>query len=262
MDTEKEKLSTEKIRALLPECLKSLPIVIYDSTDSTNTRAKALALEGAEHGTAVCAESQTAGRGRQGKSFFSPGGTGLYMSLVLRPGDASGRDVQMATVLAAVAVCRAIEAEAGVSPKIKWVNDLYLGGRKVCGILAEAVASAGGIDSVILGVGVNCTTESFPGELQGIAGSLGNEGLSRNALAAKIVGNILSLWERAASPEIMEEYRARSLMQGKTVSYMREGAWRTGVVTDINNEGNLAVSEGGVIRVLRSGEVSVKGDFS
>ena len=252
-------LSAEDIRAHLPAGLCGLDIHVFQSTDSTSTLAKALGLDGAGHGTVLLAEEQTGGRGRHGRSFYSPPGSGLYMSILLRPD--CGADMQLLTVAAAVAACRAIESSAGVTPEIKWVNDLYLSGKKICGILAEAVFSpdTGKMALAVLGIGINCSTESFPAELGGKAGSLGKPGLSRNALAAEITKNLLD-GSLPTGQALIDEYRRRSLMLGKQVEYTLNGREYSAVVLDISRGGGLVVrTSDGDIQTLSSGEVSVRG---
>lgn len=252
-------LSADDIRARLPGGLRGLDIRVFRSVDSTNTRAKALGLDGAGHGTVLLAEEQTGGRGRHGRSFYSPPGSGLYMSIILRPD--RGTDMQLLTVAAAVAVCRAIESTAGTAPEIKWVNDLYLSGKKICGILAEAVFSpdTGKMALAVLGIGINCSTESFPAELGGKAGSLGKPGLSRNALAAEIIKNLLD-GSLPTGQALIDEYRRRSLMLGKQVEYTLNGREYSAVVLDISRGGGLVVrTSDGDIQTLSSGEVSVRG---
>ena len=229
---------------------KCAPIEFYDEIDSTNTRAKLLAERGAKHGTAVIADRQTAGRGRLGRSFYSPAETGIYLSMVLRP---ENTDLNMATIRAAVGVCRAIERICGQSPRIKWVNDLFLNGKKICGILAEGVGPfSGGVPAaVVLGVGINCSTELFPEELRSIAGSIGG-GFSREALAAAVIEELREMTGG------IEEYRERSLMVGREVSFLRDGVSQTATVLGIDDEGGLILRHAGGETVLRCGEVSVK----
>ena len=254
-------LSSEGISACLPPELENTPVYVLKTVDSTNTYLKRLALEGAAHGTLVLAEEQTAGRGRRGNSFFSPGNTGLYMSLLLRP-ESLDCDTQMMTVRVAVAVCKALESMTSVKPRIKWVNDIYADGRKLCGILSEAVADleSGSVESIVVGIGLNCTTtqDAFPPELRGIAGSLGGH-ICRNELAAKIVEGIMREL-RCDEQEVIAAYRLRSLMTGKAVRFLREGELLEGVAEGIADNGNLlvAMADGSEL-VLHSGEVSVKG---
>lgn len=253
-----EILSTEGISAHL---IDSLPIRCFHVIDSTNNEAKRLAISGAEHGTVIVAESQTAGRGRLGKSFFSPENTGLYMSIILRSGNTAISDAQMITVAAAVVVSQTIEKLTGQKTGIKWVNDLYLDGRKICGILTEAVSDfeSGHVESIIIGIGINCTTTGFPDELKQIAGSLGVAELSRNQLAALTASGLVNAFEHINDPEIINEYKARSIMLGKNITYLRQGAEHSAVVLDINSKGNLVVRESdNSVNIISSGEVSIK----
>ena len=250
-----EELSEKRIKSALPEKLRAAPIYVFQTIDSTNTYAKALALSGAANGTLVLSEEQTAGRGRRGKSFFSPKSSGLYMSLMLRP-KALCFDVQLVTVAAAAAVCRALESLAGVQPQIKWVNDVYLDGRKLCGILCEKVSDDN--EAVIAGVGINCGAAAFPEELQNIAGAL-NVPVSRNELAARIVSELNKVMAMD-SAAVIEQYRSRSLMEGRRVRYAINGESTEATVCGIADNGNLlVVKDNGERLSLSSGEVSVKG---
>ena len=167
------------------------PVFLYDTLESSNRTAKTLALEGAPHGTMVLAGQQTAGRGRLGRRFESPAGKGIYLSLVLRP-SLPMTEAQAVTVSAAVAVCRAVKKLCGLELGIKWVNDLYHNGKKVCGILTEAGADleSGQLEWLVAGIGLNLTSrpEDWPEELRPIAGSLypgGPAPVSRAALSAR-----------------------------------------------------------------------------
>ena len=175
------------------------PIHLYDKLESSNRTAKTLALEGAPHGTMVLTSQQTAGRGRLGRRFESPAGKGIYLSLVLRPG-LPMTEAQAVTVSAAVAVCRAVKRLCGLDLGIKWVNDLYYNGKKVCGILTEAGADieSGQLEWLVVGIGLNLTSrpEDWPEELRPIAGSLypgGPAPVSRAALAGAIARELADL---------------------------------------------------------------------
>ena len=182
------------------------PIYLYDKLESSNRTAKTLALEGAPHGTMVLTSQQTAGRGRLGRRFESPAGKGIYLSLVLRPG-LPMTEAQAVTVSAAVAVCRAVKRLCGLDLGIKWVNDLYYNGKKVCGILTEAGADieSGQLEWLVVGIGLNLTSrpEDWPEELRPIAGSLypgGPAPVSRAALAGAIARELLRLSGRVPRP--------------------------------------------------------------
>ncbi len=263
LNADSDLLSEQGMRVNLSQKYKSIPISVLDVTDSTNTQAKKLAADVAIHGAVIIAEEQTAGRGRYGKSFFSPRGAGLYMSIILKP-RFDMEEPQMITLATAVAVCRAIEKLTDKKPKIKWVNDVYLDGKKVCGILTEAVTDfeSGGIESIIVGVGVDCTTnqESLPQELRDIVGSFGDSAVSRNRLAAEIYTGILDSFNALSNGEIIDEYRKRSLMFGKNISFLRGGEQQNGAVTGISNSGGLLVRlESGETIELQSGEISIVG---
>lgn len=240
------------------------PIAVYQTVDSTNTEAKRLALGGAPDGTILLSEEQTAGRGRYGKTFFSPCRTGLYMSLLLRP-EHGVSDAQLVTAAVAVAVCRTIEKTSGLKPQIKWVNDVFLDGKKICGILTEAVTNfeSGQIETLVIGIGINCRTpeESFPDELTGIARSLSVPGLTRNRLAAEVIGEVFACLREKNSPEILSDYRSRSLVLGREITYEKEGRLQTGKAVAINDRGNLVVETPGGTDCLFSGEVTIRSSF-
>ncbi len=250
-------LDATAIRAALPQTLRGCDIRVFQTLDSTNSYALRLLAEGAESGTAILAEAQTAGRGRLGRSFYSPAGSGLYMSIVLRPRLEDAGDVQLVTVAAAVAVCHALDAlRPDARPQIKWVNDIFIGGKKACGILAEAVAAGSGIDGVVAGIGVNCTTGAFPPELRDIACTVGD--VSRNMLAARIIAELSAFAENLRAPELIGEYRRRSYTLGRRIVFERDGTSVYAIAEGINDNGNLMVREpDGVLTVLRSGEASL-----
>ena len=217
-----------------------------------------MAQHGAAEGVTLIVDHQTGGRGRLGRQFHSPEG-GLYLSTLLRPTDP---DPGQITCRAAVAAARAIESLCGAKIDIKWVNDLYLNGRKVAGILAEGVLSpSGGLEAVVLGIGINVGGVDFPEELTSIATSLGNEGYSlpREDVAAAF----LNEWERvyyAADPaDTMAEYRRRNIVLGRQVTVMRGGETYAATAEAVTDEGHLLVrDETGENHTLNSGEVSVR----
>lgn len=238
-------LSAKEIARLLPDNLKNTPIYIYDEIDSTNNQCKRISDDAPLF--IVAAESQTAGRGRRGKSFYSPFGSGLYLSISLSA-DKYG-NMQMITLNVAVAVSFAIEELTGLSPKIKWVNDIYLEGRKICGILCEATDGR-----IIIGIGINCTTDSFPKDIAAVAGSLAGHPVSRNALAASIIKNLTD-----CNFSVADEYRHRSLLTGKEITYTLNGNEFSALVTGIDDNGNLSVvNNDGTFVSLNSGEVQLK----
>ena len=230
-------------------------LILGDCADSTNLKVKEMAEHGASEGVTLIVERQTGGRGRLGRSFHSPEG-GLYLSTLLRPTDPNPGHI---TCCAAVAAARAIESLCDAKIDIKWVNDLYLNGRKVAGILAEGVLSPdGSLAAVVLGIGINVGEMTFPDELQSIATALGNEGfaLTREDLAAAFLG---ALTDALTDPTAMEEYRRRNLVLGRQVTVMRGGETYPATAESITDEGHLTVrTADGYTHTLFSGEVSLR----
>ncbi|MCL2080765.1 MAG: biotin--[acetyl-CoA-carboxylase] ligase [Oscillospiraceae bacterium] len=255
-------VSAEGVRAFLDA--EPWDIRVFKSLPSTNLTARQLAVDGAAHGTVVIADSQSAGRGRMGRGFYSPPGCGVYMSVILRP-DFPARDGMLLTTLASVAVCRAVESY-GLSPKIKWVNDILLDGKKVCGISTEAVTDleSGGIEFAVLGIGVNVSTGSFPAELENIAASLRLGGkAARNELAAKILRQLFAGLELIGSDGIITEYRKRSAVLGREIDVIRHDGTARAKAVDIDGRGGLVVElEDGTAETLISGEISIRGNFN
>lgn len=253
-------LTAEGIAARLPEEMRSLKIFARGSVDSTNNEAKRLLASGEIDGAGlVVADEQTAGRGRQGRSFFSPANTGLYMSLVVRT-DASFADAVSLTTMASVAVACAVESLTPLRPQIKWVNDVYVGDRKVCGILTEAVGDfeSNTVTNVIIGIGVNISTENFPEELKTRAASLDVE-LTRSALAAEITARLIRFSQDLTDRGYIEEYRRRSLVIGREITYTVSGETRSARAVGIDESGGLEVLlPNGEHETLRSGEITVR----
>ena len=241
-------------------------IFVYKELESTNETAKQKAFKGAAHGTVILAEGQTGGKGRLGRSFFSPAGTGLYMSLIIKPDFASGKSL-LITTAASVAVCRAIKKTCGIDTQIKWVNDILFEGRKVCGILTEAISSfeSGQIEAAIVGIGINCNTKiaDMPEEIRETAGTLPTAVL-RNRLAAEIINEfmlILSSFSENSYPEYMDEYRRRSIVLRKDINVYNgaTGEYAEAKAIDISNDGGLIVIyRDGRKETLNSGEISIR----
>ena len=237
--------------------------VSLEETDSTNTLAKKYAKNGAPEWTVIMAESQTAGRGRQGKSFFSPRGTGLYISVILRP-KAEGDAVTALTTVAAVCMAEAVENTFSRTPEIKWVNDILIDGKKVCGILTETSFSGKAVpDFAILGIGVNVCPpkEGFPDDLRDIAGYVLKEH-DENAkyrLAAAFLDGLFARYDSAFCGGHFEDYRRRCSIEGKKAEVITPtGSYKAEVIS-LNDDFSLTVETqtGEKIKVL-SGEVSVK----
>ena len=231
----------------------------YASIDSTNSEAKRLLAAGLTGNAFVFAEEQSAGRGRQGKSFYSPKGTGLYFSYIFHP-QKTLSDAVFITTAAAVSVVRAIEHVSSLRPQIKWVNDVYLGQKKLCGILTEAVSDfeSGTLESVIVGVGINVSTEAFPPELEVIATSLPTQTVTKKALLQALAEELIRVSKDLENPAILEDYRAHSLVIGKEITFTRGGESRKGKAFAIDEKGALLVAAENGTERLSSGEVSIK----
>ena len=259
-----EGLSCERMRESLLGEATGFRITTFDVLDSTNTYLKSKGVQGEADGAVVLADRQLSGRGRMERSFFSPGKTGLYMSILLRR-EWSVRHALTLTTCAAVAVAQAIEALIGRRADIKWVNDIYLDGKKVCGILCEGnvIPGTDRLDFAVLGVGVNvCSpSEGFPPELDAIATSLfrgeAPEG-AREQLAADILNRLAALLSDEAA-KVYREYRSRCIAIGKRVVVLQGGTQRTADVLDLDDEFRLVVRwENGQTGLLDSGEISIR----
>lgn len=239
--------------------LGAVSVFAYDEIDSTNTEAKRLLAGGRiELPALVVAECQSGGRGRQGRSFYSPRGAGVYMSVVT---GAAGGGVLSMTTMAAVAVVRAIEALTDKKPRIKWVNDVYLDGKKICGILAEAVLRPGSnsLQAVVTGIGVNLWLTELPEELAETVTALNTPDLSRNQLIARITKEFLALTADLTDHSYLKEYREHSLILGKEINCHINGEIRRATAVDIDEAGGLVIRHpDGSTETLRSGEVTIR----
>ena len=235
-------------------------VIELDETDSTNRVAKELAIKGAKEGTLVVAKRQSGGKGRLGRSFFSPEG-GIYMSMILRPTIPAARAL-LITTCAAVAVARAMERVCDVTAGIKWVNDIFVNGKKVCGILAEAGLNPDSEipEYVVLGIGINVKKQAVPEELKDIAGCLEENGQTvlNEDLIAAIWEEFGTLYQNLSTAVFMEEYKQRSILMGREVTVLATVGDYRAVVTDIDKEGHLVIRHGDREEILSSGEVSVR----
>jgi len=259
-------LSAQGILPFLSQTLQEQlaeKINVHTSLESTNKTAKELALFGAEHGTIVIADYQSAGKGRYERSFFSPPGCGIYISFILKPTHFCLATPALTTHFAAVTVCEAIEAVSEKSPKIKWVNDVFLNNKKICGISTEAITDfeSGNIAWMVVGIGVNFTTPAagFPENLQKIVGTVFEDAppTTRNHLAGEIINRILSS-EKHADAQILAKYKERLIMLGKNISVLANPPYEA-TALDIDDTGRLIVkTHTGEIVSLFSGEISIR----
>ena len=239
-------------------------IIRLQSVDSTNRYAKRLALEGAAHKTLVMADEQTQGRGRRGRGWISPAGEGIFMSLILRP-DMPPERVPMLSLYTALAVCRAISRVTGMEAKIKWPNDIVLGGRKVCGMLLEMDADAQQVRSVVAGIGINVHQTQFPEEIAHTASSLDlacGKRLSRMDVVKAFLAAFDEVEEMGKANDglFMEAYRAASATLGQRVQVISLTDTFTGTALDVTESGSLIVlDEEGQRREVLAADVSVRG---
>lgn len=255
-----DKLSPDAIRAQLRGAAKDTQVYVYDELDSTNAQVKRLLSRQFDAPLLVAANSQTAGRGRLGRSFYSPADTGVYFSLGIRATQDPTQTLRW-TAGAAVAVVRAIESLTGIQVQIKWVNDIYLNDKKICGILCEAVtgAQSGKIEHVIIGIGINLFTSDFPPECSDRAGSLYAENLSRETLISEVASNLLALL-RPDAAGFMDDYRAHSMVIGQMIYYHAgSGQHVLAKALDITGNGGLIVEHPDGARLeLTTGEITLR----
>ena len=257
-------LSPEIISANLSTRSLGRELLVFDEIDSTNLKAKELSSQGALHGLTIVADRQTQGRGRLGRSFVSPAEKGLYMSVLLRP-DFKLEDVGMITSRAACAVAEAVESVAGCDVQIKWVNDIYLGGRKICGILTEASFNMEmkALDMVVVGIGINIrsTGDCFDDELRRRATSIEDEtGIKadRNKLCARVLNNLEMYLSNIESRAFLDEYRRRELLTGHIITANVGGSEIIGKAIGIDQNANLIIKlADGQIKHLGSGEANL-----
>jgi len=244
---------------------KDLDITVVEEVASTNTMLKELASEGAKEGRVVIANSQTAGKGRMGRQFFSPKDSGVYISVLLRPRTVAPEKALKITTMAAVAASRAIEEVAPEEAKIKWVNDVFVNDLKVTGILTEASMSmeSGHLEYAVLGIGFNVYLPEggFPEELKTIAGAIlqKKEPDAKNRIAASFLNHFFEIYDDPDHLHYEQYYKEKSLVLGKKVDVLSGTGTRRAEVLDITDDCNLVVRyEDGSEGILSSGEVRIR----
>lgn len=259
-----DKISSQKISDFLNEDLKDkIKIKVLEKTTSTNTIIRQRADESPE-GLVVVAEEQSEGRGRLGRSFFSPGGTGLYISLLLRP-EIEPSEAVMITTAAAVAVCEAIEKAGADTPQIKWVNDVFVGNKKVCGILTEASFNPESrkLQYAVLGVGINMYEPEggFPEEIKDIAGAVFFETKEnlRNKVTAYFLNSFMAYYYNISQKEFLKNYTERCFVLGKEINVICGDCVRGAKALSLDESLGLNVEyDNGEKAVLSSGEISIR----
>ena len=259
-------LDADAVSALLKGDAAGLQVEVVQRLPGTNAALRRRAADGEPEGLVLIAQAQSAGRGRQGRSFYSPPG-GLYMSLLLRPEMAARQAVQI-TAMAAVAAARAISTVCGVQVQVKWVNDLLFGGKKVCGILTEASLDleSGMLDYAVLGLGLNVVTPpgGWPQELAAVAGALYETtppGGTRAALAAAVLNEFWTMYTARGHGSFLKEYRQLQILPGKQIEVMRPGCEpRAALALGVDDECRLCVRFEGetAVTALSSGEARVR----
>lgn len=239
--------------------------VIKGCVSSTNTILKEMAENAAAEYTVLISDFQTGGRGRLGRSFYSPPGTGIYMSILLRP-DKNINDSLLLTTCMAVCCARAIEQISQKDAKIKWVNDIYVEERKVCGILSEASvdSESGNLRYAVVGIGINvfAPKEGFPEDIKTKAGSLfefeHERGSIRSDIIAGILNNFISFYPNISKNDFIDEYRSRSFLDNREIEVLRMNGSEKATALSIDDELRLVVKyQNGSTEALSHGDVSI-----
>ena len=264
LSKETDILSVQSIKKYLGEDGNVFDLDVKKTVTSTNDALKGLAVSGAREGKVIISEMQTKGKGRLGRSFFSPEKTGIYMSLLLRPKIPASQSL-LITAAAAVAVAEALEEVSGRKTGIKWVNDVYSDGKKVCGILAEASfgMESGGLEFAVLGIGINVESPvaGFPEEIKDKAAAVFEDGGAdvRSRLISEVLKRFWDYYIRLPEKGFLEAYKKRSILTGKKVEVITGGMAENAVALDIDDECRLIVKmQDGRICPLNSGEVSIR----
>ncbi|MDD4956742.1 MAG: biotin--[acetyl-CoA-carboxylase] ligase [Candidatus Omnitrophica bacterium] len=236
---------------------------VYDAVGSTNDKAYEIAEGGAPEGVVVIAEQQTSGKGRVGRKWASPPGGGIYASIILRPGMALNA-LSGATLVAAAAVCRAIRSVSGADAGVKWPNDIFVRGRKVCGILSEMKAEQDMVDFLIVGIGVNVNTplQLLPEGSTSLKEEAGDKDVDRNVLLAKVLEDFesrYSVFRDKGFASLVDECREMSIVLGKEINVMPgRGAPLSGTAVDIDEHGALVIRDAsGALRKIYSGDIEL-----
>lgn len=235
---------------------------VYKTVTSTNLLLKERSFE--KEGLVIAATEQTAGMGRLGRTFVSPKDTGIYFSILLKP-KLDNREITLLTTIAAVAVCEAIEKYTDAQPQIKWVNDIFIGNRKVCGILTQASFSVENLEPeyVVVGIGINLykPEDGFGTEVDKVAGAIldNQSGNIKNKILAEVLNRYAYYYKNFADKEFVQEYKNRSLVLGKTISVVRPEGTREAVAIDIDELCHLLVEyEDKSTEWLSTGEISIR----
>lgn len=260
-------LDADELKSIQKTAWAGKEIVYYDVTDSTNIQAKRLAEEGMPHGTLVIAGRQKAGRGRRGRNWESPERDGIFMTLLLRPKFPPAK-ASMLTLVAAMAVAKAVRIETGLFAEIKWPNDIVINGKKICGILTELNTEIDTINYVVTGIGINVSNRQFDKEISSVATSLMLES-GKEIYRVNLIEAVLEQFEfyydrfcqKMDVSEWKEEYDEYLVNRNRPVKILDPKEPFTGIAKGINEHGELLVETETGIRIVSSGEVSVRGIY-
>ena len=236
-------------------------VLVLKETESTNNLAKELALQGI-NSAIVVSESQTKGRGRLNREFYSPKNKGIYLSVLLRP-NIELKNASKITAFCGICVAKAIESLASVKVGIKWVNDLFINGKKVGGILTESAINGEtrSLDYVVIGIGVNVFDDEYPDFIKDIATNIEKESgaiVNKNELIAKIVNNLFDVENAVSNNSFLKEYKQRQIILNKQIKVVSLNDEFYGVAIDIDENGNLIVNNNGTVQTISAGDVSIK----
>lgn len=262
-------LMTEaEIKSLMHTDWVAKEVLYFDTIDSTNTKAQELAEKGYPSGTLVVADKQESGKGRRGRSWVSPSGTGIFMTLMIKP-DINPNNASMLTLVAALAVAKAITSVTGEEALIKWPNDIVINGKKVCGILTEMNAQFDYINHIVVGIGINVHNESFPEEISQMASSLMIEAGGKRFHRAQIIAETMSYFEQYYDTflktqdlsALVREYDELLVNRNKSVRVLDPKEPFDGKAMGITLKGELIVDTWESRKLVSSGEVSVRGIY-
>lgn len=262
-------LMTEaEIKSLMHTDWVAKEVLYFDTIDSTNIKAQELAEKGYQSGTLVVADKQESGKGRRGRSWVSPSGTGIFMTLMIKP-DINPNNASMLTLVAALAVAKAITSVTGEEALIKWPNDIVINGKKVCGILTEMNAQFDYINHIVVGIGINVHNESFPEEISQMASSLMIEAGGKRFHRAQIIAETMSYFEQYYDiflktqdlSALVREYDELLVNRNKSVRVLDPKEPFDGKAMGITPKGELIVDTWESRKLVSSGEVSVRGIY-
>lgn len=263
MASESDVLSQNGIRKYLQNV--DLDINVVHTLESTNAYVQEQALKGKSQGYVVFADEQTGGKGRCGRKFYSPSSSGLYMSILLRPSGQIAKEPMLLTIMTAVAMCETIEELTDKKAEIKWFNDIFVDGKKVCGILTQGSADieSGVMEYIVLGVGLNIykPKAGFPSELENVAGAVCESQVAdmKNKIAGIFLKKLWSAYNQNSYMYIKEKYRARSLVIGKKLTLIDGDKKQSVLCKDIDDKCRLVVSDWlGKEKIISFGNISVR----